>query len=444
MRIGIDIDNVITNSNEYLIEKAREYNKDNNINVIEKQEPDSIKDMFSWTEEIYRNFNKKYVKSMNTYVKVKEGVIETLKKLKSNGNEIILITRRSEQHYIGCVNITKKWINENKIIYDKLITDVFDKGQKCLEEKIDIMIDDEIFNCDSVNKKGIEVLLYDSIFNKKNNDYQRIYDWNQLYQVLNFYEIILKKYGTLNIKYTDIYVISDFDNTITTAESHGSLNVITRSHLLGEDYNKEYINIVNKYENKAKSTQKNSSIVKILWKKHISKYLKILKKYDLNRELLDHIIKDSNITFRSGFRDFIEFLHKKEIPLIILSSGLGNSIEIFLKDNECYYDNIYIVSNFIEFNETGNITKVPKKVITPVNKNNVKFDKELKDMLKERNYKIIFGDIKEDSGMAQINNQDKSLSIAFLNELKLRRDLEIFFDLVTENENIFELIEKIL
>lgn len=260
----------------------------------------------------------------------------------------------------------------------------------------------------------------------------------------DFNEIVSKKYGTLNIVHSDLYIISDFDNTITTGESYGSLNVITKSNLLGEDYQKEYIDIVNKYENRAKYIEKDSKLIEKLWEKHISKYLKMLEKYNLNRELLESIIENSNITFRKGFKEFIGFLHDKKIPLIILSSGLGNSIEIFLNNNNCYYDNIYVVSNFIEFNKEGYISKVPETVITPVNKNKVIFDDKLKEILKVRKYKVIFGDIKDDSGMTQINKEDKSLSVAFLNDLDLENELELAFDIVDKNNNVLDWIENIL
>ena len=42
MRIGIDIDNVITNTDEYLIEKAKLYNSLNNISYRIKENPTSL------------------------------------------------------------------------------------------------------------------------------------------------------------------------------------------------------------------------------------------------------------------------------------------------------------------------------------------------------------------------------------------------------------------
>ena len=46
---------------------------------------------------------------------------------------------------------------------------------------------------------------------------------------------------------------------------------------------------------------------------------------------------------------FMKFLSKKSIPLIIISAGIGIFIECFLKNNNCLYDNSYIFSNKIVF-----------------------------------------------------------------------------------------------
>jgi len=188
MRIGIDIDNVITNTNEYIIKKAKKYNKDNNIEFKEKEDAISVKDMFSWTDEIKKDFENQYLRQMNKEVTCKEEVNEILSKLKEENNEIILITRRGKEHYPDCREITLKWLKENKIIYDKLISDIREKGKKCVEEKIDIFIDDEPLHCNQVKKEGIKVLMFASIFNKKCNEYKRISDWKELYNTIKSYE----------------------------------------------------------------------------------------------------------------------------------------------------------------------------------------------------------------------------------------------------------------
>ena len=56
---------------------------------------------------------------------------------------------------------------KNLIYYDKLIVNARDKGQACIENNIDLLIDDSISNCSSVYNCGIEAIM---ISNEKNSN----------------------------------------------------------------------------------------------------------------------------------------------------------------------------------------------------------------------------------------------------------------------------------
>lgn len=250
-----------------------------------------------------------------------------------------------------------------------------------------------------------------------------------------------EKLNHIDLKAENLYVISDFDRTITTGESHGSLDVITKSGLLGEKYYKRYIEIKYKYKDIGNETL-DIFLKREIWLKFLSEYIQMLKDFNLTQDLLESIIKNSNIKIRKEYDTFLKYLYKNQIPLIILSSGLGNSIEIFLKMKGLYYDNIHIISNFITFDKYGNIKDVPKKVITPVTKNEVEFNKDLKKLILNRKNKLVLGDIPNDIGMTMINKDDNTLSIAFCNIEKNKEELCKKFDIVTENSEIFDLLIK--
>lgn len=68
---------------------------------------------------------------------------------------------------------------------DDTITDTFDKAQACINENIDLLIDDSIHNCTESDKVGINVLL----FNSKNNinintNFNRVNTWKGVYDYL--------------------------------------------------------------------------------------------------------------------------------------------------------------------------------------------------------------------------------------------------------------------
>ena len=252
-----------------------------------------------------------------------------------------------------------------------------------------------------------------------------------------------EKIRNIDLKTENLYVISDFDSTITTGESYGSLDVITKSGLLGDEYFRRYIELKEKYKGREDET-KDAFFRRELWIKFMSEYIQMLKDFDLTEYLLESIIKNSNIRIRKEYDVFIKYLNKNHIPLIILSSGLGNSIEIFLKINKLYYDNIYVISNFVTFDKYGKIIDVPKEVITPVTKNEVKFDKDIKKLILNRNNKLVFGDIPNDIGMSMINKDDNTLTIAFCNFKKYKEKLCKKFDIVVEDSEILDLLINLM
>jgi hypothetical protein len=55
--------------------------------------------------------------------------------------------------------------------------------------------------------------------------------------------------------------------------------------------------------------------------------------------------------FRDGCDWLFQELHKYGVPLLILSAGIGDIILEAVKQRAAMYDNIEVVSNFMEFNE---------------------------------------------------------------------------------------------
>jgi len=75
-------------------------------------------------------------------------VIHNLKEL---GHTIIIITARTDEFHDNPYRQSKEWLEKNNIEYDKLVVNARDKGMACIEEKIDLYIDDNLNNCIRVN-----------------------------------------------------------------------------------------------------------------------------------------------------------------------------------------------------------------------------------------------------------------------------------------------------
>lgn len=163
MRIGIDIDDVVTNTSEIIEEfidaesNSQELKK--HIKSIMKGNP-SDPEIVSFCKKIYLEAFRK--------AKAKDNVSRVIKDLFNNGNEIFFITARGEKldYFKGSEKVTKEFLEQNNIEYTKILFNATDKAKLCLDNKIDLMIDDSIEHCEDVRAAGIKSIVFNSRVNK--------------------------------------------------------------------------------------------------------------------------------------------------------------------------------------------------------------------------------------------------------------------------------------
>ncbi len=202
MRIGVDIDNVISNFDEALLEEYLKHDKElRNKGIINSNAQYIRKGMFDWTEDEETTFYEINIERIVKELSVKDGAKEYIDRLKDDGNEIYIITGRDNGEYSEPYKMTEKWLNDNGIYYDKLIfTNAYqhDKYSICIENNIDIMIDDSKTMCENCRDNGVNVVLMDTPYNKESN-LTRVRNW------LDFYNYIAKLKKINVILDTDTY-----------------------------------------------------------------------------------------------------------------------------------------------------------------------------------------------------------------------------------------------
>ena len=183
MRIGIDVDDTITNTYDYLIPKIGEYYNVDSDNLLKRAlsyddflNNDEFPNFSIYAGENYQKFIYE--------VPVKKGAVEYINRLKEEGNEIIIITARHAGEYDNPYEITQDYLLKHQIPFDKIIIGALDKGKVSEEENIDIFIDDSINNCLKVKNHGIETLLFDARFNRHNKDLRRVNSWKEVHEII--------------------------------------------------------------------------------------------------------------------------------------------------------------------------------------------------------------------------------------------------------------------
>jgi len=251
------------------------------------------------------------------------------------------------------------------------------------------------------------------------------------------------------IDYLDLerlYVVADFDKTITHNDSDSSWGILERSNLINEEYTKKSLEMYEYYHPIEFDFDMDTELKDKLMYKWWTLNIELFVKYELKEEVVKNATQNMNeMKFREGGKEFLKKMHEKNIPVIIISAGIGNFIEQFLKQQDSFFPNIHILSNFISF-ENGIATGVCETIIHSQNKNIVALTEEIKAKLDNRDKVLLLGDNLADIKMVPEEQRENTIRIGFLNfnETENLEKFKTHFDIVCTEETNFHDLEKIL
>ena len=253
----------------------------------------------------------------------------------------------------------------------------------------------------------------------------------------------------------NLYVLADFDRTLTPAHSGNSLvssliSVLRSGGYLSSDYAPKAQALYDHYHkieiNGGFSDKEKKKAMKEWWIAHFELLIASGLKYGD----LEKIADSGTIKLRPGCEEFLAILNNKKIPLIILSSsGAGREgISIFLKKAGKLHDNIAIVSNEFEWAPDGRALGVKQPVIYAMNKNAVmiKDFPEAHSKVKNRKNVILLGDSLADAEMIKGFDYGNIFKIGFLNE-RIRESLDDYkerYDVVILNDGPMKYVNDFL
>lgn len=194
MRIGIDIDGVLTDIEQWQLDYGSKFYLEKYGKEILNNEGYETTDIFKVDSKLDDEFWTEYFKDYSINVDVRKLASEVIKKLKQDGNEIYIITARGSflSHSANVMlfeenkNIVLEWLRKNEIEYDKIIFSPEDKLNICLENNIDIMIEDKSANINKISTR-IPVICFHSGYNKNciGNNIIRCYSWYDIYSKIS-------------------------------------------------------------------------------------------------------------------------------------------------------------------------------------------------------------------------------------------------------------------
>lgn len=179
MKIGIDIDDTLTNTKENQIKLWKEYyNNKPKVGFSEQLPPDinefDVDEYISIFWDTYRNelsFNSTF----------KENTSTIINQLIKDGHQLCIITSRPDYKYDDLKGKLRKIFKENNINIETLYTDIRDKGIFCKENNIDLLIDDSLKHVTNTISLGKKAILFNNIPSYKGLQTD---NWIDLYNII--------------------------------------------------------------------------------------------------------------------------------------------------------------------------------------------------------------------------------------------------------------------
>ncbi|XP_046674506.1 cytosolic 5'-nucleotidase 3-like isoform X3 [Homalodisca vitripennis] len=233
-----------------------------------------------------------------------------------------------------------------------------------------------------------------------------------------------------------LQVIADFDGTLTKSIVDGkpalhSIDVFKNTATLSQAYRDGYNALAVKhgpaYENPNLSVEERQEVLYRWWEDHEN--LCAGEVMTLNDLLQSN--DNINTPLRDGCEKMLRLLSDHQVPLIVVSAGLGEVVKYVLKEYKPR-----VVSNYITFDDNGRIKEFSRPTVSVFNKHMFPLPVD-----QERHNVVLLGDSIGDCNMADSVPDTKTvLKIGFFigtDEKKLERYKSCYDLVLVEDQTMY-------
>lgn len=243
----------------------------------------------------------------------------------------------------------------------------------------------------------------------------------------------------------DIFVVLDFDRTMTSSDSETSWGILERNDILDKNYKHDSHKLYDYYRHKEIDSSISDTEKEKLMEMWMDEQVKLLMKYQVDENIFNNLLTlTDKMQIRNGLDTFLKSLNVLHVPVIIISAGLGNAIIKFLKENHLFLDNIMIISNILEFDNHNIYIKDDK--INSISKGHILIPDLFTEQIKHKKAYLLFGDQISDLIIMKSFHTPFKITTCFLSP-DTKQDIEEYknhYDIVATDNESFENISKIL
>jgi len=243
-----------------------------------------------------------------------------------------------------------------------------------------------------------------------------------------------------------LQVVLDFDYTLTRSHKNGTPVDCSWGVLEGYKHcPKEYIDTTKALKEKYLPIELDPHLTTeekiphmVTWYEEANK---ALQKSGVNKDWFKKMVSESNCELRDNTNILFNHLTTNNVPILVLSAGCGDIVTTIMNHFEVDHPTVNVVSNFLEFDEQGNIVGLLPPMIHMYNKSeNAIHDSDYFKKNKHRDNIIVMGDSLGDLKMAEgVDNPNVVLTIGFLNskiEERMEQYLENFDVVLVDDQTM--------
>ncbi|XP_016953663.1 7-methylguanosine phosphate-specific 5'-nucleotidase [Drosophila biarmipes] len=201
-------------------------------------------------------------------------------------------------------------------------------------------------------------------------------------------------------------VVSDFDYTITKQRTEdggtvlSSFGIFNACKSLPENFKEETDKLYHKYRpieiDPHMPVDEKVQYMIEWW----TKSGELTSGFPFDQSEIDQIASKYKHALRDRTHEFFADLLRLEIPTLVFSAGLGNSVVSVLRQANVMHPNVKVVSNFLQFRD-GLLDGFQQPMIHTFNKNETVLDgSDYYDLVHTRDHIIVMGDSIGDADMA--------------------------------------------
>lgn len=186
MKIGLDLDGVIFNSEMFFLASGEIFDcRFLKRNSTKKPQEPRVQSKYAWTQQEIDAYVAKY--SCDSSFDVMPCAAEVIKYLQEAGHEIIVISARG-QFSKKEIEIAIEKLKKAAIHIDRFYWNQCNKTDICVQEKLDVMIDDRYDICQELSQYGILSIYFRLSGLQKietSDDCIEVHNWGEIYRKLD-------------------------------------------------------------------------------------------------------------------------------------------------------------------------------------------------------------------------------------------------------------------